>query len=49
MPSELTVHAAQQGPMAFTISDGAETTICPVWALLKAGTPVTSSFTVATV
>jgi putative redox protein len=26
-----------------------EATICPVWAMLKAGTPVTSSFTVATV
>jgi uncharacterized OsmC-like protein len=24
-----------------------ESTICPVWAMLKAGTPVTSSFTVA--
>ena len=140
MPSELTVHAVQQGPMAFTISDGehevcvdyplagcdgdlhgmtplrlllaslagcsgssvaallrrdgqpvervevtargqrrdehptvitaidlaftvhgevdparvehalmlSETTICPVWAMLKAGTPVTSSYTLAT-
>jgi putative redox protein len=141
MPSELTVHAVQQGPMAFTISDGAhevsvdyplgdgdddlqgmtplrlllaslagcsgssvaallrrdgqpvdrvevtargqrrdehptvitdidlaftvygevdparvehaltlsETAICPVWAMIKAGTPVTSSFTVVKV
>jgi uncharacterized OsmC-like protein len=24
-----------------------ESTICPVWAMLKPGTPVTSSFTVA--
>ncbi len=139
MPSELTVHAVQQGPMAFTISDGehdvsvdyplpggdgdlqgmtplrlllaslagcsgssvaallrrdgqpvarvevtargrrrdehptvittidlafvvhgevdparvehalklSESTICPVWAMVKAGTPVSSSFTVA--
>lgn len=31
---------------ALTLS---EATICPVWAMLKAGTPVTSSFTVATV
>jgi uncharacterized OsmC-like protein len=23
-----------------------ESTICPVWAMLKAGTPVSSSFTV---
>ena len=30
---------------ALTLS---ESTICPVWAMLKAGTPVTSSFTVAT-
>ena len=121
MPSELTVHAVQQGPMAFAISDGehevsvdyplpggdgdlqgmtplrlllaslagcsgssvaallrrdehptvittidlafvvhgevdparvehalklSESTICPVWAMVRAGTPVTSSFTV---
>jgi putative redox protein len=25
-----------------------ETTICPVWAMLKAGTPISSSFTVVT-
>lgn len=46
MPSELSVHAVQKGPMEFAIADGSEAHICPVWAMLKAGTPVSSSFTV---
>lgn len=59
MPSELSVHAVQQGPMQFAISDGevdparvahalalSEAQICPVWAMLKVGTPVSSSYTV---
>ena len=56
MPTELIVHAVQQGPLSSVISDGTarvaralapcEAQVCPVWAMLKPGTPVSSSYTV---
>ena len=52
MPSEPSVHAVQQGPMAFAIGDGeharklSEAQICPVWAMLETGTPISSDYRV---
>lgn len=56
MPTELLIRAVHQGDMRITATAGShsvakalampEQTLCPVWAVLKAGTPITASFRV---
>lgn len=48
MPSELSVQPVQQRPLEPAVAPGLpEAHTRPVWAMVKAGTPVSSSFTVA--
>jgi hypothetical protein len=50
MPTEIVVHATHQGGMHVVADTGehralaqAEPLVCPVWAMLEAGTPITAS------
>lgn len=43
MPPELSIHAVRQRPTESAGASGLPEPRCPVWAMVKAGTPVSSS------
>ena len=43
---EFVVHGDLQEPVVAEALEQSEARICPVWAMLKPGTPITSSFQV---